>query len=199
MKALGVLLIAFAAVAFCGAQTINFDSAVVGSTPAGWTVAMTHKGGAPRWEVLKDDSAPSQPNVFAQVSTDATGGRFPLAVYDKATLKDGSLSVKFKAISGAADQAAGLVWRYRDPDNYYIVRANALEGNVVLYKVEKGQRTDLPLVGKGRTYGMKERVPSGEWGTLRVVANGDLFEVYHNDKKLYEVKDETFNKAGKVG
>ena len=73
------------------------------------------------------------------------------------------------------------------------------DGNVVLYKVENGKRTDLPLVGKGRTYGMKEKVPSGAWGTLRVVANGDLFEVYHNDKKLYEVKDETFKEAGKVG
>src|SRR5207247_3984586 len=88
---------------------------------------------------------------------------------------------------------------YRDKDNYYIVRANALEGNVVLYKVENGKRTDLPLVGKGRTYGMKERVPSGEWGTLRVVAKGNHFEVYHNGKKLYEVEDETFKQAGKVG
>src|SRR5437764_263239 len=69
----------------------------------------------------------------------------------------------------------------------------------VLYKVENGKRTDLPLIGKGRTYGMKEKVPSGVWGTLRVVANGDLFEVYHNDKKLYEVKDETFKEAGKIG
>ena len=88
---------------------------------------------------------------------------------------------------------------YRDKDNYYIVRANALEGNVVLYKVENGKRTDLSLVGKGRTYGMKERVPSGEWGTLRVVAKGNHFDVYHNGKKLYEVEDETFKQAGKAG
>ena len=98
---------------------------------------MTHKGGAPKWEIIKDDSAPSKPNVFAQVSNDATGGRFPLAVYEKASLKDGTLSVKFKAISGSADQAAGLVWRYKDPDNYYIVRANALEDNVVLVQSRK--------------------------------------------------------------
>jgi hypothetical protein len=91
------------------------------------------------------------------------------------------------------------VWRYRDKDNYYIVRANALEGNVVLYKVENGKRTDLPLVGKGRTYGMKERVPSGEWGTLRVVARDNHFEVYYNGKKLYDVEDETFKDAGKIG
>src|SRR5438034_523376 len=103
------------------------------------------------------------------------------------------------ALTGKGDQGAGIVWRYQNKDNYYIVRANALEGNVVLYKVENGRRTDLPLVGKGRTYGMKERVPSGEWGDLRVVAKGSYFEVYHNDKKLYEVEDETFKEAGKVG
>jgi hypothetical protein len=102
-------------------------------------------------------------------------------------------------VSGKGDQGAGIVWRYRDKDNYYIVRANALEGNVVLYKVENGKRTDLPLIGKGRTYGMKQKVPSGHWSTLRVTAKGDLFEVYYNGNKLYEVKDKTFKEGGKVG
>src|SRR6266581_2013972 len=57
MRALGVLLSACAAAAFGGERIINFDSAAVGAAPAGWTVAMTHKG-APKWEILKDDSAP---------------------------------------------------------------------------------------------------------------------------------------------
>ena len=46
---------------------------------------------------------------------------------------------------------------------------------------------------------MKEKVPSAEWGTLRVVARGNHFEVYHNEKKLYDVEDETFREAGKIG
>ena len=62
---------------------------------------------------------------------------------DGVTATDLDLSVRFKPVSGAVDQAAGLVWRYRDKDNYYVVRANALENNVVLYKVESGRRTDL--------------------------------------------------------
>jgi hypothetical protein len=69
----------------------------------------------------------------------------------------------------------------------------------VLYKVEGGKRTDLPLKGEGRTYGKKSDVPSGQWSTLRVVANGRLFEVYLNGAKLYDVEDATFSKAGKVG
>ncbi len=56
-----------------------------------------------------------------------------------------------------------------------------------------------PFFGKGRTYGVKEKVPSGEWGTLRVVAKGNHFIVYHDNKKLFEVEDKTFTEAGKVG
>ena len=97
------------------------------------------------------------------------------------------------------DRAAGLVWRYQNENNYYIVRANAREDNVVLYKVQNGKRTDLPLKGEGRTYGKSSKVPAGQWGTLRVVAKGSLFEVYHNGSKLYEVEDATFTQAGKVG
>jgi hypothetical protein len=107
--------------------------------------------------------------------------------------------VRFKAVSGKVDQAAGLVWRYRDENNYYLVRANALEDNVVLYKVENGKRTDLPVKGEGRTYGKKAEVPNAQWSALRVVVNGPLFQVYFNGSKLYEVEDTTFTQAGKVG
>jgi hypothetical protein len=63
------------------AEIINFDSAQPGSVPSGWTVAMTHAGGAPKWQVLNDPSAPSKPNVLAQASSDPTDGRFPFTVY----------------------------------------------------------------------------------------------------------------------
>ena len=182
------------------AETINFDNATPGAAPPGWTVGMTHKGGAPKWEILKDDSAPSKPNVFAQVSKDATGGRFPLAVYNKVKLKDGTVSVKFKVISGDADQAAGLIWRYKDPDNYYIVRANALEDNVVLYKVEKGVRIALAPKGTpSKTDGVKHRVPKQTWCTLSVAFHGNVFTVGFDGQKLFEVEDVTFTAAGKSG
>ena len=140
------------------AETINFDSAPAGSLPAGWTSAMTHSGGAPQWAVLTDDTAPSKPHVLAQTSTDRTSGRFPLAILERANFRDGEIMVKFKPISGRVDQAAGLVWRYRDENNYYIVRANALEDNVVLYKVERGMRTSL--APKGNPVHSRERARS---------------------------------------
>jgi hypothetical protein len=179
--------------------TYNFDSDAVGQLPTKFHSALTGNGAPSKWVVTADPSAPSQPNVLAQTSNDKTGYRFPLAIADEGSFRDLDLSVKFKPISGRADQAAGLVWRLRDANNYYIVRANALEGNVVLYKVQNGKRTDLPLKGEGRTYGKKTGVPSGQWSELRVVATGNLFEVYLGNQKLYEVEDNTFPEAGKIG
>lgn len=177
----------------------NFDNDSTGQLPAKFHAALTGKGAAGVWEVKSDSNAPSQPNVLAQTSPDKTSYRFPLAIADEGSFRDLDLSVKFKPISGQVDQAAGLVWRLKDANNYYIVRANALENNVVLYKVENGKRTDLPLKGEGRTYGKKTSVPSGQWSELHVVASGNLFEVFINGQKLYEVDDNTFTGAGKVG
>jgi hypothetical protein len=194
-----VLIIGAAMLAHAQTVVIDFNKDELGKTPKGFSTALTGKGEPGNWIVDVDKQDQSHGNVLAQTDIDKTGYRFPVCVYDAISAKDVDVSVRFKPVKGKEDQAAGIVWRYKDKDNYYIVRANAAENNVVLYKVENGNRSDLPLVGKGRTYGMKTSVPSGAWGTLRVVAKGDLFEVYCNGKKLYDVQDNAFTEAGKVG
>src|SRR5215469_14300150 len=152
------------------AEVIRFDADTPGKLPRGWSVAMTHNGAAPRWEIVRDESAPSPPYVLAQLSQDHTAGRFPLAIWNGIAILDGSVSVAFKTVDGAVDQAAGIVWRFQDPNNYYIVRANALEDNVVLYKVESGVRQSIAPKGlPSRSYGVKHEIPSGRWNALRVV------------------------------
>jgi hypothetical protein len=191
------VFLAFASTLF--GQVLNFDQDEAGKSPKGFIFGLTGQGKQGAWIVRKDPTALSAPNVLAQTDADPVSYRFPLCVYEGFTGKDVDVSVRYKPVSGKEDQAAGIVWRYQDPDNYYIVRANAVENNVVLYKVEKGRRTDLPLVGKGRTYGAKAPIPSGKWGILRVVAVGNRFEVYSNGIKLFDVEDSTFPMAGKVG
>jgi hypothetical protein len=183
------------------AGTINFGSDTPGAVPKGWSVFMTHQGGAPKWEIVADKTAPGKKGyVVGQTSKDQTDSRFPLLVYDNSNLKDGEVSVSFKPISGRVDQGAGLVWRYKDPNTYYICRANALEDNVVLYKVEKGNRIPLPPVGEPlNTYGTSHRVPTGVWSTLRVTFKDSLFSVYMNGVKSFDVDDKTFTEAGNVG
>ena len=178
---------------------IDFNKERVGAPPPGFTSALTGQGKAGTWVVMTDHASPAQGNVLAQTDADATGYRFPVCVYDKLNVKDGDIGVKFKAISGEKDQAAGMVWRYRDKDNYYIVRANAIENNVVLYKVQNGRREYLPPKGEGRSYGKRARVLSGQWNTLRVAVVGNVFTVYLNGELLFVVEDSTFTDAGKIG
>jgi hypothetical protein len=177
-------------------RKVDFSDDPVGQPPKGFEFGYTAKAGAPgKWIV----EAEGPDRYLAQVDADNTRARFPVAVVTDISAADIDLSVRFRPISGRVDQAAGLVWRYRDQDNYYIVRANALEDNLVLYKVENGKRTDLPVKGEGRTYGKKAEVPAKQWSSLRVVANGPQFEVYFNGTKLYDVEDATFAQPGKVG
>lgn len=189
----------FAANAGAQSASIHFDKDKTDAAPIGFTTELTGLGQPGVWVVLQDDAVPSQGKVLAQTNADRTGYRFPVCVYDRLRVKDADISVRLKAISGQEDQAGGLVWRYKDKDNYYIVRANALEDNIVLYKVQQGKREDLPLRNEGRTYGKKVKVPPGQWNTLRVTAVGNLFTVYFNGARLYEVEDNTFSEAGKVG
>jgi hypothetical protein len=177
-------------------RKVDFSDDTVGQAPKGFEFAHTARVGAPgKWVVQAEGSN----KYLAQVDPDDTRSRFPVAVVSDVMAADVDLSARFRPVSGRVDQAAGLVWRFQNEDNYYIVRANALENNVVLYKVEKGKRTDLPVKGEGRTYGKKAQVPSGQWSTLRVVATGSRFEVFFNGSKLYEVEDTTFTQAGKTG
>ena len=178
---------------------VDFEGAPLGALPMGFATALTGGGGAVAWEIQEDGSSPAGPKVLVQTSRDETSKRFPLCVYESFSARDVDLSVRFKPISGKVDQAAGLVFRYRDPGNYYIVRANALEGNVVLYKVERGKRSDLKPVGAGPfTYGKEAPVPGQAWSTLRVVAHGSRFSVHLNVSHLFDVEDATFPDAGKI-
>ena len=168
------------------AQTVNFDDFKTGAPPPGWTATKTGTG-KPQWTIEKDDTAPSKPNVLKQ-SGEAT---FPVCIKEDTGLKDGFVEVRFKPISGKEDQAGGLVWRAKDPNNYYIARANALEDNVTIYHTVNGRRTE-----KKRT---NTKVASNQWHTLRVDFQGNHFTVTFDGKKAIDWTDDTFKEAGKVG
>lgn len=196
MSLIALMVVSVIALAHGQTRKVDFTQDAVGQAPKGFEFGHTAKVGTPgKWVVQAEGTN----KYLAQLDADRTGSRFPVAVLADVKAANVDLSVRFRPVSGQVDQAAGLVWRYQDENNYYIVRANAREDNVVLYKVQEGKRTDLPVKGEGRTYGKPSKVPSGQWGTLRVVAKGPLFEVYHDARKLYEVEDTTFTQAGKVG
>ncbi len=181
------------------ATVFDFEDAAVDQVPAGFTAALNGGGGAIDWRVQERDDSPSGSKVIAQLSADKTNVRYPHLVRDDTVARDVDLSVSFKTISGAVDASGGLMFRYRDKDNFYVVRANTLENNVVAYKTENGKRSNIGVKGKGDAYGVEFEVPHQQWNQLRVIARGPLFEVFVNGRKLFEVEDDTFKDAGKVG
>ena len=172
----------------------KFETDAIGAAPKGWTATMTGKGD-PKWTVEQDQTAPSKSKIVKQ-SGQAT---YPLLLKEDTSIKDGFIEVKFKAIAGSEDRAAGLVWRAKDANNYYVVRANALEDNVVLYKTVNGVRSSLDIVGRKGGYGVDVAVPANQWHALRLDFSGSRFRVTYNGKQLFEVEDSTFGGAGKVG
>ena len=175
-------------------RAIGFEGTQVGATPAGWTATLTGSGD-PKWTVESDETAPSKAKVLKQ-SSRAT---YPLLLKNDLAIKDGVVEIKFKAIAGSQDRAAGIVWRAKDANNYYVTRANALEDNVVLYKTVGGVRSALDIVGRKGGYGVDVPVPANTWHSLRVAFNGSRFRVSFNGTQLFEVEDSTFADAGKIG
>ena len=173
------------------AETATFEADAVGGPPRGWLLTMTGRG-APKWTVDRDESG----GAVLKQSGKAT---YPLALKEGTNIRDGFVEVKFKPVSGSEDRAGGIVWRARDANNYYVVRANALEDNVVLYKTANGVRSSLDLVGQKGGYGVKTAVPANQWHTLRVEFAGARFNVVFNGKPLFAVEDATYPEAGMVG
>lgn len=165
---------------------LSFDTDSPGALPPGWQQGVTGKG-APRWTVRADAGAPSKPNVLEQSGS----GTFPWCVRSGSSLQDGYVQVMFKALAGREDQAGGLVWRWKDGDNYYVARANALENNVSLYYTAAGRRNTLKYVDAP--------VPPRQWHTLRVEFSGGRISVSLNGKTYIELEDSHLTAAGAVG
>jgi len=168
------------------AQTIGFDTDPPGTLAPGWEQGVTGKGNA-CWTVRQDPSAPSSPNVLHQSGT----GTFPWCVLRNSSLENGFVEVKFKPLEGREDQAGGVLWRWKDGNNYYMARANALENNVSLYYTANGRRNTLKYVDAP--------VPRNVWHTLRVEFDGPQIRVALDGKTYIEVKDTHIAGAGAVG
>ncbi len=161
----------------------SFDDMAVGAPAQGFSSPLG------TWSVAADPAAPSAPNVFRQ------SGRFgdpdfPRAFVPALEFSDLTVRVKCRPESGGIDQACGLVFRLRDADNYYITRANALEGNVRLYHVIEGSRVQFA--------GANANVTSAQWHTLEATVRGDSFTVSWDGAPLFTASDRTFA-SGRVG
>jgi hypothetical protein len=169
----------------------DFDNEKQGEIPAGFSNQITGKGGPGKWEVIKDDTASGKSNVIAQTSQECSGYHFNMAVNEDELYDNLELTVKFKGVEGHEDQGGGPVWRYQDNNNYYIARANPLEDNFRVYKVVDGKRIKMDSA--------RLKVTGGEWHTIKILARKNKIQCFYDGQPYLEVKDDTFQKAGKIG
>jgi len=182
----------FAVLAIASASTITpvlaegFDQDKVGASPRGWSCGVTGRG-TPVWSVQADATAPSKPNVLIQ----SGNGTFSWCVKRDVALADGFVESRFKPVDGREDQAGGLVWRWKNGENYYVARANALENNVSLYYMERGVRHKLKYADA--------KVPHEQWSTLRIEFTGKRIRVLLNGKSHIDIEDTHIDGVGSVG
>jgi hypothetical protein len=185
----GAALMTDASHAQRAATQVNIAAMQPGTAPPGFSFARTGQGAPGDWRVVADPSAAGQ-KVIAQLSPDRTDYRFPLAIYDPISATNIDVVVRFKPVGGTVDQAGGIAVRLASPDNYYVLRANALEDNVRLYRVVKGSRQQIQ--------GANLKVAANQWHTLGLRAEGDRFTVSFDGKPLFTAQDSTFTSPGKV-
>lgn len=189
VAACAIACAASAGLAQKGTTMIAIEKMDIGRPPAGFEFARTGQGGPGQWVVVSDPAATGG-QAIEQASTDRTDYRFPLAIYTPLSVKNGEVVVRFKSVAGKVDQAAGIAMRLIDSDNYYVVRANALEDNVRFYRIVKGSREQLECANV--------KVAGNAWHTLGLKAEDERFTVTFDGKQLFVATDRTFTDAGRI-
>jgi hypothetical protein len=180
----------------------DFAGVLVGDTPKGFTNLVAGQGPLGEWKIVRDAApaafpglAQTQPAasrpVLAQLSSEVGAERFPLLLYTLQEFDDFTFSARFKVLGGRDERMAGLVFRAQDAKNFYVVRANAKDGNVRFYAVIDGRRT--PPIGNNLA------VPTNEWHELKVEAKGNRIACSFNGQKLGDYFTDTSFKSGKIG
>lgn len=165
----------------------TFEKDALGETPADFESAVTLNMKPGKWVVVEDGAN----RVLAQLDRDATPRRFAMALVKYATYRDLKISVKAKPIAGGEEMVAGLVWRYRDADNYYVARWNA--DSVRVDRVVNGIRQLLP------PREIRIKLEPEAWHTLTVEHRGEDLQVFMGEQRVFVGKDDAYPAAGRIG
>jgi len=169
----------------------NYDREQSGTLPSEFSIGTLFDGRpAGDWQVFATDRAKSPPHVFAQMMAKGAEHAYKVVLIKEAIASDLNLEVSFLPIKGQADMGGGLIWRAADDRNYYLARANPLEQNIRVYRVEKGVRHLLQ--------NFDQTIDVRQWHTLRVTHQGCRVNIFYDDKQVFDLCDKTFH-TGMIG
>lgn len=196
-------LFAVAAISASGAElSFRFDDFPLNETPPGFRSAVSGQGTLGAWKIVRDDvpsliapltpNAPAEPKrqVLGQVSGDITDERYPLLIFEGETFGDFTFTTRFKLVSGAIEQMAGIAFRLQDENNYYYVRASGLGSTFRFFKVVQGQRSQ-PI-------GPEMPIARGVWHDLSIECGGNQIRLFLNGKQVIPAITDTSFRSGKI-
>ena len=187
------LMVSWAAFAIAddAPATWSFGDSKLGELPGGWSSAKTGDGLGSVWQIVNAERDGKRNLALAQISSEGPRPLFNLCVVKDSKPADVDLAVEVKAVKGEIDQGGGVVWRYRDANNYYITRWNPLETNFRVYHVVAGKRTQLANADI--------TLAADQWHTVRAVQRGEHIQCYLDGQLLLDVRDDTIRDAGAIG
>ncbi|ABM27590.1 PEP/pyruvate-binding domain-containing protein [Nitratidesulfovibrio vulgaris] len=103
---------------------------------------------------------------------------FPLAICQESRMADGSLRLHVRPEGGRMDRAGGLAFGIRNAGNYFVLRLNAVENNVILFEFVNSRRVRLERVDV--------RIRSGTWAELGVDICGKTVRCLLDGVPLFE-------------
>lgn len=169
----------------------GFDAEQPGTLPSEFSIGTLFDGRpAGDWQVLATDRAKSPPHVLAQLMGKGAEHAYKVAFIKEVIASDLNLEVSFLPIQGRADMGGGLIWRATDDRNYYLARANPLEQNIRVYRVENGIRHLLE--------NFSQTIDVRQWHTMRVTHQGCRVNIFYDDKQVFDLCDKTFH-TGMIG
>jgi hypothetical protein len=169
----------------------TFDDDPPESLPPEFQVGTLFDGRpAGEWKILQTEMANHGKHVLGQLLGKGAEHAYKVVLVQGTTATDLDLRVSFLPISGKADMGGGLIWRATDDRNYYLARANPLEQNIRVYRVEKGVRHLLQ--------NFDQTIDVRHWHTLRVTHQGCRVNIFYDDKQVFDLCDKTFH-DGMIG
>ncbi|HXN84600.1 MAG TPA: family 16 glycoside hydrolase [Candidatus Binataceae bacterium] len=174
------------------AKVWNFDSDQAGKLPDAWQDV----DGA-GWEVFSDPSAPSQPNDFGlpagrAVSSLMHGLEYhpKIVMKDPTEYSDFTLEADFKPIKGYFDCSGGLIFRYGDASNYYVLAMGCPSDYFQLLRMYQGKLDQVQQKVLA--------IDAGNWYKIKLDVEGDHFVAYEEGKMIFDGQDNKIAK-GRIG
>ena len=106
---------------------------------------------------------------------------FPYAVATGVEdFRDGEIAMRFRLLEGQLDQCAGILFNLKPNGDYWTVRFNDKEDNLVLWKFESGKRS---FVKKGVR---DVPIPMKTWHAMKIVTKGATVKASLDGEELLE-------------